>query len=84
MQFQQKQQKCLLNATVKPYLHSLECGRTSKLIFTHHQTVNGYYNNKCPLACNQFRHFCLMDEYTYFSLYLLINDSRESVICISD
>lgn len=58
------------------YLHSSECGRTFKLIFTHHQTVKGYYNNKCPLAYIQFWYFCLMDEYTtYFALYLLINDS---------
>lgn len=68
--------KCLINAAVMPYLHSSECSRTRKLIFTHHQTVNGYYNNKCPLACIQFRYFRLMDEYTsFFPLYLLINDS---------
>lgn len=69
--------KCLINAAVMPYLYS-ECGRTLKWIFTHHQTVNGYYNNKCPLAYSQFWHFHLMDKNTYFfPLYLLINDSWE-------
>lgn len=68
--------KCLINAAVMPYLHSSECGRTLKWIFTHHQTVNGYYNNKCPLAYSQFWHFPLMDKNTYFfPLYLLINGS---------
>lgn len=70
------EKKCLINAAVMPYLHSSECGRNLKLIFTHHQTVNGHYNNKCPLAYSQIWHFPLMDKNTYFSfLYLLINDS---------